>query len=50
MKKQLDKRRIATYLDADLLKWVMDQAKKLRINESAFIRQSLAEKMENSNE
>ena len=43
-------KRIATYLEDDLLQWVIEQAKKLRINESAFIRQSLAEKMESSDE
>lgn len=49
-KKTPDKKRIATYLEADLLRWVSEQAKRLRINESAFIRQSLAEKMESVHE
>lgn len=48
--KAQEKKRVATYLEADLFKWVSKQAKRLRINESAFIRQSLAEKMDMQND
>lgn len=44
-KKKIDKLRIATYLEKDLFEWVIENSKKERITESAFIRQCLAKIM-----
>jgi hypothetical protein len=41
--------RIATYLEEDIITWLKAEAAKLRTNESALIRQILAEKMEQIN-
>lgn len=47
-KKLIEKTRIATYIENDILKWVKSESLRLRTNESAFIRQVLAERMESS--
>jgi len=38
--------RIATYLDSDLLEWVISEARKYRISESTVIRRCIADRME----
>jgi hypothetical protein len=42
----MKKTKIATFLDGDLLKWVIEQARKLRVSESSVIRKCVADKME----
>lgn len=48
MKKPQKKERIVTYLEPDLFKWVAQKAKKMRLNESAFVRHTLSKQMEAS--
>lgn len=42
----MKKIRIVTYLDNDLLQWVILQARNLRISESTVIRKCVADRME----
>ena len=42
----MKKIRIVTYLDKDLLQWVILQARNLRISESTVIRKCVADRME----